>query len=58
MQSEQHNHPAEGAQYDPIRGGYGARGGYEGRGGYRGQGGGPGTFGRGRGPSICYNSRQ
>ena len=36
MQSEQQNHPAEGAQYDPARGGYGARGGYEGRGGYRG----------------------
>ena len=36
MQSEQHNHPAEGAQYDPERGGYGGCGGYEGRGGYRG----------------------
>ena len=41
MQSEQHNHPAEGAQYDPGKGGYGGRGGYEGRGGYRGRG----TFG-------------
>ena len=40
MQSEQQNHPAEGAQYDPTRGGYGGQGGYEGRSGYRGRGGG------------------
>ena len=30
MQSEQQNHPAEGAQYDLGRGGYAMRGGYEG----------------------------
>ena len=34
MLSEQQNHPVEGAQYNPTRGGYGARGGYERRGGY------------------------
>ena len=45
MQSEQQNHPTEGAQYDPRKGGYGGQGGYEGRGGYRGRGGGRGTFG-------------
>ncbi|CAF4259443.1 unnamed protein product, partial [Adineta steineri] len=58
MESEQQNPPTEGAQYDPERGGYGGRGGYEGRGGYRGRGGGRGTFGRGRGPIICYNCGQ
>ena len=40
MQSEQQNHPTEGAEYDPGRGGYGGQGGYEGRGGNKGRGGG------------------
>ena len=45
MQSEQHNHPTKGSQYDPVIAGYGDQGGYEGRGRYRGQGRGQGTIG-------------